>query len=590
MARSPFAEYADRINLTSWAAEQREVFTPGRIKIEVLAGLTVALALVPEAVAFAFVAGVPPLVGLYAAFIVGLITALIGGRPGMISGATGALAVVMVGLVAMHGVEYLLATVVLMGILQVLAGVFRLGKFIRLVPHPVMLGFVNGLAIVIGLAQVGQFQVPGSAKANAAEKLAQCEADKLVSGSVESCAPHGHSIIPGGDWLPIPELMLMLGLIALTMAIIWGMPKVTKIIPAPLAAIGIVAALVIGLGLSTTIVGDLASIKGGLPTFHIPFTTSSEPVYGVFKMGDGFAPIPPLNLETLYIIFPFALILAAIGLIESLLTLNLVGEITNKRGGASQECVAQGTSNIVTGFFGGMGGCAMIGQSMINVKSGGRTRLSGISAALFLLAFILVGSQWIEMIPIAALVGVMFMVVIGTFAWQSFSIMRKIPWMDAFVIVLVTAVTVWQDLAIAVVVGVIVSALAYAWNNARRIHIIQRDSVNTPGATVYEIEGPLFFGSTAGFAELFHPETDPDVVIIDFMGSRVVDQSALQAIEDLAAKYQGLGKTLKLRHLSRDCHQLLTKAGQLMIDSEDDPDYEIAADYGVRTGIFGAGH
>lgn len=590
MARSSFAEYADRINLTSWAAEQREVFTPGRIKIEVLAGLTVALALVPEAVAFAFVAGVPPLVGLYAAFIVGLITALIGGRPGMISGATGALAVVMVGLVAMHGVEYLLATVVLMGILQVLAGVFRLGKFIRLVPHPVMLGFVNGLAIVIGLAQVGQFQVPGSAKAKAAEKLAQCEADKLVSDSVESCAPHGHSIIPGGDWLPMPEMMLMFGLIALTMAIIWGMPKVTKIVPAPLAAIGIVAALVIGLGLSTTIVGDLASIKGGLPTFHIPFTTSSEPVYGVFKMGDGFAPIPPLNLETLYIIFPFALILAAIGLIESLLTLNLVGEITNKRGGASQECVAQGTSNIVTGFFGGMGGCAMIGQSMINVKSGGRTRLSGISAALFLLAFILVGSQWIEMIPIAALVGVMFMVVIGTFAWQSFSIMRKIPWMDAFVIVLVTAVTVWQDLAIAVVVGVIVSALAYAWNNARRIHIIQRDSVNTPGATVYEIEGPLFFGSTAGFAELFHPETDPDVVIIDFMRSRVVDQSALQAIEDLAAKYQGLGKTLKLRHLSRDCHQLLTKAGQLMIDSEDDPDYEIAADYGVRTGIFGAGH
>jgi SulP family sulfate permease len=590
MARSPFAEYADRINLTSWAAEQREVFTPGRIKIEVLAGLTVALALVPEAVAFAFVAGVPPLVGLYAAFIVGLITAVIGGRPAMISGATGALAVVMVGLVAMYGVEYLLATVVLMGILQVLAGVFRLGKFIRLVPHPVMLGFVNGLAIVIGLAQVGQFQVPGSAKANAAEALAQCEADKLVSGSTESCIPHGHSIIPGGDWLAMPELFLMLGLIALTMAIIWGMPKVTKIVPAPLAAIGIVAALVIGLGLSTTIVGDLASIKGGLPTFHIPFTTSSEPVYGVFAMGEGLAPIPPLTLETLYIIFPFALILAAIGLIESLLTLNLVGEITNKRGGASQECVAQGTSNIVTGFFGGMGGCAMIGQSMINVKSGGRTRLSGISAALFLLAFILVGSQWIEMIPIAALVGVMFMVVIGTFAWQSLTIMRKIPWMDAFVIVLVTAVTVWQDLAIAVVVGVIVSALAYAWNNARRIHIIQRDSVKTPGATVYEIEGPLFFGSTAGFAELFHPETDPDIVIIDFMRSRVVDQSALQAVEDLAAKYQGLGKTLKLRHLSRDCHQLLTKAGQLMIDSEDDPDYEIAADYGVRTGIFGAGH
>ncbi|WOR16416.1 SulP family inorganic anion transporter [Hyphomonas sp. FCG-A18] len=569
MARSILHDYADRMNLSAWAETQRATFTPNRIKIEILAGLTVALALVPEAVAFAFVAGVPPLVGLYAAFIVGLITAIMGGRPGMISGATGALAVVMVSLVAVHGVEYLLATVVLMGILQVLAGVFKMGKFIRLVPHPVMLGFVNGLAIVIGLAQIGQFQVPGTA------------------------TPDPHSFLPNGDWLPTPDMLMMIGLIVLTMAIIWGLPKVTKVIPAPLAGIGIVAAIVIGFGLNTPIVGDLASIKGGLPSFHIPFTTSSEPVYGVFKFEGsetGFAPIPPLNLETLYIIFPYALILAAIGLIESLLTLNLVGEITNKRGGASQECVAQGTSNIVTGFFGGMGGCAMIGQSMINVKSGGRTRLSGISAALFLLAFILVGSQWIEMIPLAALVGVMFMVVIGTFAWNSLRIMRKIPWTDAFVIILVTVVTVLEDLAVAVVVGVIVSALVYAWNNAKQIRILQRDSIRTPGATVYEIEGPLFFGSTDGFAELFHPEDDPEVVIIDFMRSRIVDQSALQAIEDLAAKYQAKGKTLKLRHLSRDCHTLLTKAGQLMIDSEDDPDYEIAADYNVRTGIFGGGH
>ena len=546
MARSQFAAYADRINLSSWAQTQRATFTPSRVKTELLAGLTVALALVPEAVAFAFVAGVEPLVGLYAAFLVGLITAVMGGRPGMISGATGALAVVMVALVAQHGVEYLFATVVLMGILQVGAGVFKLGKFIRLVPHPVMLGFVNGLAIVIFLAQLGQFQVPGTAHAD------------------------GHSFLPNGDWLPAGEMTIMLTLIGLTMLIIWGLPKLTKIVPAPLAGIGVVAALVIGFGINTPVVGDLASIKGGLPEFHVPVVS--------------------LSFETLEIILPYAVVLAAIGLIESLLTLNLVGEITNERGGASQECVAQGSANIVTGFFGGMGGCAMIGQSMINVKSGGRTRLSGLSAALFLLAFILIGSQWIELIPLAALVGVMFMVVIGTFAWNSLRIMSKIPWTDAFVILLVTGVTVWKDLAVAVVVGVIVSALAYAWNNAKRIRILQRDSVRTPGATVYEIEGPLFFGSTDGFAELFHPDEDPDVVIVDFLRSRVVDQSALQAIEDLAAKYAAKGKTLKLRHLSRDCHKLLTKAGQLMVDSEDDPDYAIAVDYNVRTGIFGGGH
>lgn len=546
MARSTFADYADRINLSSWAQTQRATFTPSRVKTELLAGLTVALALVPEAVAFAFVAGVEPLVGLYAAFLVGLITAVMGGRPGMISGATGALAVVMVALVAQHGVEYLFATVVLMGVLQLGAGVFKLGKFIRLVPHPVMLGFVNGLAIVIFLAQLGQFQVPGTAH------------------------PDGHSFLPNGDWLPAGEMAIMLSLIAVTMLIIWGLPKLSKVVPAPLAGIGVVAAVVIGFGINTPVVGDLASIKGGLPTFHVPAV--------------------PLNLATFEIILPYAVVLAAIGLIESLLTLNLVGEITNERGGASQECVAQGTANVVTGFFGGMGGCAMIGQSMINVKSGGRTRLSALSAALFLLAFILIGSQWIEMIPLAALVGVMFMVVIGTFAWNSLRIMSKIPWTDAFVILLVTGVTVWKDLAVAVVVGVIVSALAYAWNNAKRIRILQRDSVRTPGATVYEIEGPLFFGSTDGFAELFHPDEDPDVVIVDFLRSRVVDQSALQAIEDLAAKYQARGKTLKLRHLSRDCHKLLTKAGQLIVDSEDDPDYAIAVDYNVRTGIFGGGH
>ena len=544
-SKSTFAVFADRLGAQNFSQANLAKFTPSRIKTELLSGLTVALALVPEAVAFAFVAGVHPLVGLYAAFIVGLITACIGGRPGMISGATGALAVVMVALVAEHGVEYLFATVVLMGILQLAAGIFKLGKFIRLVPHPVMLGFVNGLAIVIFLAQLTQFQVPGTAE---------------VSG-------HGMS---GGEWLSGWPLVLMLGLVALTMLIIWGMPKFSKIVPAPLAGIGIVAAIVIGFGLEVPRVGDLASIQGGLPTFHIPMV--------------------PLTPETFQIILPYAVILAAIGLIESLLTLNLVGEMTNKRGGASQECIAQGAANLVTGFFGGMGGCAMIGQSMINVKSGGRTRLSGISAALFLLAFILVGSSLIEQIPLAALVGVMFMVVIGTFAWNSLRIMTRIPLTDALVIVLVTGVTVAYDLATAVVVGVIVSALAYAWNNAKRIRIIERDSLRTPGAHVYEIEGPLFFGSTDGFAELFHPETDPDVVIVDFMRSRVVDQSALQAIEDLAAKYEAHGKTLRLRHLSPDCHKLLTKAGQLMVDSDDDPDYALAVDYDVRTGVFGGGH
>jgi len=544
--KTPFTAFAERLSLTNLNSADLSAFTANRIKTELLAGLTVALALVPEAVAFSFVAGVHPLVGLYAAFIVGLITAVVGGRPGMISGATGALAVVMVALVAQHGVEYLFATVVLMGLFQLIAGAFRLGKFIRLVPHPVMLGFVNGLAIVIFLAQLSQFQIPGGEHAS------------------------GHSFGVSGEWMTGMPLALMLGLVALTMAIIWGMPKLTKAIPAPLAGIAIVAAIVIGFGLDVPRVGDLASIKGGLPTLHLPTV--------------------PLNFATLEIIAPYALILAAIGLIESLLTLNLVGEMTGKRGGASRECLAQGAANVVTGFFGGMGGCAMIGQSMINVKSGGRTRLSGIAAALFLLAFIMVGSSLIEQIPLAALVGVMFMVVIGTFAWQSLRIMRRIPLTDAFVIVLVTAVTVMHDLAVAVVVGVIVSALAFAWNNAKRIHAITRDSVREAGAKVYEIEGPLFFGSTEGFAELFTPQADPDVVIVDFLRSRVVDQSALQAIEDLAAKYEALGKTLRLRHLTRDCHKLLNHAGQLLVDSNDDPEYELAVDYSVRTGIFGAGH
>jgi len=540
MPRALLASFADNLSLRDPDAP----LTPGQWRIEILSGLTVALALVPEAVAFAFVAGVEPLVGLYAAFIVGLITAIFGGRPGMISGATGALAVVMVSLVALHGVEYLFATVVLMGLIQIFVGIMRWGKFIRLVPHPVMLGFVNGLAIVIFLAQLGQFQVPGSADS----------------------AGHG---MANGEWLSGVSLYLMLGLVVLTMAIIWAMPKITNAVPAPLAGIGIVAALVIGFGLDVPLVGDLASIEGGLPQFSVPMV--------------------PLNWETFEIILPYALILAAIGLIESLLTLNLVGEMTGKRGGASQECLAQGAANTVTGFFGGMGGCAMIGQSMINVKSGGRTRVAGIAAALFLLAFILFASGLIEQIPLAALVGVMFMVVIGTFAWNSLRILRKVPRTDAFVTILVTIVTVATDLATAVVVGVIVSALAYAWSNAARIHAVKRESRTEAGAQVYEIQGPLFFGSSDGFMELFDIESDPDLVIVDFANSRVADQSALQAIEALAQKYIDAGKQIQLRHLSRDCHKLLSKAGHLMVDSDDDPDYELAVDYSVRTGIIG-GH
>lgn len=540
MPRALLASFADSIALTDKDAP----LTPTRLRTELLSGLTVALALVPEAVAFAFVAGVHPLVGLYAAFLVGLVTALIGGRPGMISGATGALAVVMVALVADHGVEYLFATVVLMGLIQIFVGLMRWGKFIRLVPHPVMLGFVNGLAIVIFLAQLGQFQVPGTAEGG------------------------GHGVAQG-EWLSGAQLYLMLGLVAVTMAIIWIMPKITSVIPAPLAGIGIVAAVVIGFGLDVPRVGDLASIEGGLPMIHIPMV--------------------PFTMETFWIILPYSLILAAIGLIESLLTLNLVGEMTNKRGGASQECIAQGVANTITGFFSGMGGCAMIGQSMINVKSGGRTRVAGIAAALFLLAFIMFASGLIEQIPLAALVGVMFMVVIGTFAWNSLTILRKVPATDVFVTFLVTVVTVATDLATAVVVGVIVSALAYAWSNATRIHAITRESRTEEGAKVYEIQGPLFFGSADGFAEIFEVESDPDAVIVDFAGSRVADQSALQAIEAIATKYENAGKKIQLRHLSRDCHSLLSKAGHLMVDSDDDPDYEIAADYDVRTGVLG-GH
>ncbi|MGB0452916.1 MAG: SulP family inorganic anion transporter [Bacteriovoracaceae bacterium] len=500
-------------------------FPKSSVKTEVLSGLTVALALVPEAVAFAFVAGVEPLVGLYAAFMICLITSIFGGRPGMISGATGALAVVMVDLVSTHGVQYLFATVVLMGILQVIMGVLKLGKFIRLVPEPVILGFVNGLAIVIFLAQLTQFKAPDA------------------NGELQ--------------WLTGIPLMLMLGLILLTMAIIYFLPKLTKAIPSSLAAILVVSGIAIFADLPTKSVGDLASIKGGFPVFSIPDV--------------------PFSYETLKIIFPYSLILAGIGLIESLLTLTLVDELTETRGSGNKECVAQGAANIVTGLFGGMGGCAMIGQSIINVTSGARARLSGISASVFLLIFILFTSSLIEMIPVAALVGVMFMVCIGTFEWTSIRYLNKIPVSDSFVLILVSGVTIIFDLAIAVIAGVITSALVFAWESAVRIRA--RKTTLEDGVKLYEIWGPLFFGSTTLFQEKFTPAEDPGQIIVDFKESRIADHSGIEAVQKLTTRYGKLGKKVRLRHLSPDCRRLLSRAETIIeVDIMEDPHYGVVTD------------
>ena len=514
------------------------------VKNDIFSGLTVALALVPEAVAFAFVAGVDPLVGLYAAFMIGLITSIFGGRPGMISGATGALAVVMVSLVAQGnalgnpsedlGLYYLFLTVILMGFIQILAGVFKLGKFVRLIPHPVMMGFVNGLAIVIFLSQLGMFKTSSE--------------DGLV-------------------WMQAQDLWTMIGLVALTMAIMFGLPKLTKKLPEALIAILVVSVLVIFGNFDVATVGSFIrdgggeGLKGGLPQFQL----------AIFDK-------VPLNLETLRFIGPYAIILAAIGLIESLMTLNLIDELTETRGNSNKECIAQGSANIITGFFGGMGGCAMIGQSIINIKGGGRGRLSGIVAALALLAFILFASNLIEQVPIAALVGVMFMVVIGTFAWSSFRIINKIPIADVFVLVLVSTVTVFFDLAIAVISGVIVSALVFSWENAKRIRARKR--IKTDGTKIYEIWGPLFFGSISAFNQKFDVKNDPDVVEIDFVESRVSDHSAIEAIFNLVDKYNKAGKTIKLKHLSQDCKVLLYKSSPLfkgvIIEAVDDPRYHLA--------------
>lgn len=494
--------------------------SPSHIKTNLLSGLTVALALVPEAIAFALVAHVSPLTGLYAAVLVSFITSAFGGRPGMISGAAGALAVVMVALVVQHGVQYLFAAIVLMGVLQILFALARLGKFIRMVPHPVMLGFVNGLAIVIFVAQFEHFKA-------------------------------------GGAWLAGAQLWTMLGLVLLTMAIIYLTPRITKAVPATLVGILAVALLAQFAGIQTKTVGELGSIAGGLPGFHVPDV--------------------PFDLETLKIVFPYSLVLAGVGLIETLLTLTLIDEITDTRGQPNRESMAQGAANIVTALFGGMGGCAMIGQSMINIGNGARSRLSGIAASAFLLSFILFGSSIIERIPLAALVGVMFVVCEKTFEWGTFRLFGKVPRADALVVVLVAGVTLAFNLATAVVVGVIVSALVFAWQHAKQIRV--STSVDAQGWKVYQLEGTLFFASSAGFQQLFAPKDDPQDVVIEFRRARVADHSAIQAIDALAERYRSAGKRLHLRHLSPDCRLLLERARDMIeVSLPEDPRYRVADD------------
>ncbi|TWT87874.1 SulP family inorganic anion transporter [Stieleria varia] len=581
-------------------------------KDDLLSGLTVALALVPEAIAFAFVAGVSPIIGLYSAFFIGLITAVFGGRPGMISGATGAMAVVVVSLVAIHGIEYLFPTVILCGIIQAAIGMARLGKLIRLVPHPVMLGFVNGLAIVIFLAQFGSFQTLD----RTAGKLT------LLSGM---------------------PLAVMLGLVALTMGIIWLLPKVTKAFPASLVAILSVTLLSVGInqvnrgqvsgdsgGTKTenlvATVGDMLRTKAEAVAIEkqrlamaaeldvtlvnanleniadsdpmdLPADQASAPMVIELSQSamdevaasasiSGGLPepffwkytLPPLTFHTLWIIFPFALTLAGVGLIESLMTLTLIDEITETRGRGNKECIGQGAANILCGLFGGMGGCAMIGQSLINVNSGGRGRLSGITAAVCLLLFILFLSPWIEQIPMAALVGVMFMVVIGTFEWASLKMFRRMPTSDTLVMILVAGYTViMHDLASAVIIGVIVSALVFAWKHA--MHLGADVQFNEFGSKIYQLHGPLFFASVSSFKDLFDPAADPDDVVIDFYYTRVYDQSALEAINGLAEKYDALGKRLHLKHLSNECRSLLDRAGDFVeVNVSEDPHYHVATD------------
>tara|TARA_A100001015_G_scaffold167881_1_gene186599 strand:+ start:297 stop:1826 length:1530 start_codon:yes stop_codon:yes gene_type:complete len=491
-------------------------------KIELLSGLTVALALVPEAVAFALIAGLSPLTGLYSAFVMGLVTSVLGGRSGMISGATGAVAIVIVSLALSHGPEYVFATVVLAGMIQLLAGFLRLGKLMRLVPHPVIFGFVNGLAIIIFISQLEQFKDPQ------------------------------------GAWLTGQSLYILLALVILTMLIIWGLPKLTRGFPASLVAIISVFGMVYFFRIETKTVGDIASIEGGFPPFHLPDI--------------------PLSLETLTLIFPYALIVAGVGLIESLLTLNIIDEITETRGSGNKEAVAQGLANVLSGIFSGMGGCAMIGQSLINISNGARARLSGVVAAVVLLLFVMFGANLIEQVPMAALTGLMIMVAIGTFEWSSLRTFNKMPKSDIFVMITVTLVTVFlHNLALAVILGVVIAALVFAWDNAKRIRA--RKSIDAQGVKYYEIYGPLFFGSITAFNEKFDVVNDPQEVIIDFKESRVVDMSAIEALNKITERYLKMGKKLHLRHLSKDCQILLKNADKIIdINVLEDPNYKVVVD------------
>lgn len=490
-----------------------------------MAGLTVAMTMIPESLSFAILAGLTPLTGLYAAFLMGLVTAILGGRPGMVSGGAGATIVVLIALIASHGVEYLFAAVVLAGLLQILVGLFKLGKFVRLIPQPVMYGFLNGLAVIIFMAQVEQF--------------------KVYNGDAFS-------------WLSGTSLYIMAGLVALTIAIVLLFPKITKAVPASLVAIMIVFALVYFTGIETKKVVDIASVTGSLPSFHIPMV--------------------PLTWETLEIIFPYALIMAGVGLVESLLTLNMVDEITNTKGSSNREAVAQGTANMVNGFFGGMGGCAMVAQTLVNLDAGARTRLSAVIGALTILLIILVGGPVIEQIPMAALVGVMMMVAIGTFQWVSIRLINKMPKSDIIVGILVAAITVvLHNLALAVLIGVVISALVFAWDNAKRIRA--RKSTDEFGNKVYEIYGPLFFGSTTNFVDKFDPMNDPERIIIDFQEARVVDMSAIDTLHKITERYAAQNKKVILRHLSPDCRNLLQNAqGIIEVNIESDPTYKVMPD------------
>lgn len=506
-------------------------------KTEVLSGLTVALALVPEAVAFSLLAGLSPLTGLYAAFVMGLVTAILGGRPGMISGATGAVAVIFVGLIAVlkqqnpditvdEITQYVFATAILAGILQMLVGVLRLGKLMRLVPHPVIFGFVNGLAIIIFMSQLSQFTTD--------------------------------STDPNAPWMQGTQLFTFLGLVLLSMLIIWGLPKLTKVVPAALTAILVVFGLVYFLNIDTSTVGDIASVQGGFPPLHMPTI--------------------PLNLDTFLLIFPYAAIFAGVGLIESLLTLNIIDEITETRGRGNKEAVAQGIANVFSGFLSGMGGCAMIGQSLINISSGARARLSGIVAAVMLLVFVMFGAGLIEKLPMAALTGLMIMVSIGTFEWASLKTFKRMPKSDVFVMIMVTLITVFlHNLALAVIVGVIIAALVFAWDNAKRIRA--RKHIDENGVKHYEIYGPLFFGSVTAFNEKFDVLNDPDEVIIDFEESRVVDMSAIEALNKLTERYLKVGKKIHLKHLSADCRALLQNADKIIdVNVMEDPTYKVVVD------------